>query len=211
MFPLRNLALMAIVAASTACSSSSFNSTWSNTQAKPVDLTGKKVLAVVQVREDGRRRASEDALARELTSRGAQGIPSYTMFPSNIGVDTAAARKIAESQQIAGIVIMRLTGKETEVSSSPTYSGGYYGSPYYGSAWGAWGSGWGTPYMTESVRTDTKVLVETRVYSLEQNLLLWAGTSETWNPSKSDDVIRELSEAVSKEMQRAHLIAPKAK
>src|SRR6187401_3396033 len=107
MFPLRNLALMAIVAASTACTSSSFKSTWSNTQAKPVDLTGKKVLAVVQVKEDGRRRASEDALARELTSRGAQGIPSYTLFPSSIGVDTAAARKIAQSQQVAGVVIMK--------------------------------------------------------------------------------------------------------
>ena len=208
---LRTLALMALVSATAACGSSSFNSTWANDRAKPVDMAGKKVLAVVQVREDGRRRASEDALARELTSRGAQGIPSYTLFPSNIGVDTAAARKIAESNQIAGIVMMRLTGKEQEVSSSPTYAGGYYGSPYYGSAWGAWGYGWGTPYMTESVRTDTKILVETKVYSLEQNLLVWAGTSETWNPTRSDDVIRELSAAVSKEMQRARLIVPKAK
>ena len=65
--------------------------------------------------------------------------------------------------------------------------------------------------MTESVRTDTKILVETKVYSLEQNLLVWAGTSETWNPTRSDDVIRELSQAVSKEMQRARLIAPKPK
>ena len=41
--------------------------------------------------------------------------------------------------------------------------------------------------------------------------MVWAGTSETWNPAKSDDIIRELSMAVSKEMQRARLIAPKAK
>lgn len=208
---LRNLALMALVAASTACGSSSFTSTWSNERARPVDMSGKKVLAVVQVREDRRRRSSEDALAREITTRGAQGIPSYTIFPSNIGVDTAAARKIALDNQIAGIVIMRLTGKELEVSSTPTYAGGYYGSPYYGSAWGAWGYGWGSPYMTETVRTDTKVLVETKVYSLEQNLLVWAGTSETWNPSHSDEVIGELSAAVSKEMQRAGLIKSRTK
>ena len=136
MFPLRRFALMALVSATAACSSSSFNSTWSNKQAKPVDMTGKKVLAVVQVREDGRRRASEDALAREITARGAQGIPSYTIFPSNIGVDTAAARRLAQQNQIAGIVMMRLTGKEQEVSSSPTYSGGYYGSPYYDDSYG---------------------------------------------------------------------------
>jgi hypothetical protein len=208
---LRHLTLLALVSAATACSSSSFTSTWVNTQAKPVDMTGKKVLAVVQVREDSRRRASEDALARELTSRGAQGIPSYTIFPSNIGVDTVAAKKIALDNQIAGVVIMRLVAKEQEVSSSPTYVGGYYGSPYYGSTWGAWGGGWGSPYVTETVRTDTKVLVETKVYSLEQNLLVWAGTSETWNPTRSDDVIRELSAAVSGEMQRARLIARTSK
>lgn len=204
--PLRTLALMALVSATAACGSSSFNSTWSNSQAKPVDMTGKKVLAVVAVREDGRRRASEDALARELTARGAQGIPSYTLFPANMGIDTAQARKIAESNQIAGIVMMRLTGKEQEVSST-NYGSAY---PYYGSPYGAWGYGWGGGGYSE-VRTDTKVLVETKVYSLEQNMLIWAGTSETWNPSKSDDVIRELSAAVSKEMQRAHLIAPKTK
>ena len=113
---------------------------------------------------------------------------------------------------------IRLIGSCVAIGGAALLSGcvavpgpGYYGSPYYGSAWGAWGAGWGSPYMTESVRTDTKVLVETRVYSLEQKLLVWAGTSETWNPSHSDDVIRELSEAVSKEMQRAHLIAPKSK
>jgi hypothetical protein len=209
MHALRNLALMALVTTTAACGSSSFNSTWANTQAKPVDFAGKKVLAVVQVREDGRRRASEDALARELTARGAQGVPSYTIFPQNIGVDTAQARRVAAENQIAGMVMMRLTGKEQEVSST-TYAGGYYGSPYYGSAWGAYGYGWGGGGYSE-VRTDTKVLVETRVYSLDQNLLVWAGTSETWNPSKSDDVIRELSSAVSKEMQRARLIVPPAK
>ena len=79
--PLRSLALMALVSATAACGSSSFNSTWANTRAQPVDMTGKKVVAVVRVAEDARRRASEDELARELTSRGAQGIPSYKVFP----------------------------------------------------------------------------------------------------------------------------------
>ena len=204
--PLRSISLLALACLSTACGSSSFNSTWANTRAQPVDMTGKKVVAVVRVSEDARRRASEDALARELTSRGAQGIPSYTLFPGS-SVDSVTARRVLSENQVAGLVIMTLTGVEKEVSSSPTYAGGYYGHPYYGSAYG----GWGGAYSTSSIQTDTKVNIETRVYSLEQNVMVWAGTSETWNPARSDDVIRELAAAISKEMQRAKLIAPKTK
>ena len=204
--PLRTLALMALVSATAACGSSSFNSTWANTRAQPVDMTGKKVVALVRVSEDARRRASEDALARELTSRGAQGIPSYTLFPGST-VDSVTARRVLSENQVAGLVIMSLTGVEKEVSSSPTYAGGYYGHPYYGSAYG----GWGGVYATSSIQTDTKVNIETRVYDLGQNVMVWAGTSETWNPARSDDVIRELASAISKEMQRAKLIAPKTK
>ena len=204
--PLRSVALLALACLSTACGSSSFNSTWANERAKPVDMTGKKVVAVVRVMEDARRRASEDALARELTSRGAQGIPSYTLFPGST-VDSVQARKVLSDNQVSGLVIMTLTGVSKEVSSTPTYSGGYYGHPYYGSAYG----GWGGAYATSSIQTDTKVMIETRIYSLEQNLMVWAGTSETWNPAKSDDVIKELAAAISKEMQRAKLIVPKTK
>jgi hypothetical protein len=79
--------------------------------------------------------------------------------------------------------------------------------PFYRRPWGAWRRGWGTVYESETVRTDTKVLVETRVYSITQDRLLWAGTSETLNPSKSDDVIRSLAEAVSSQLKKAGILS----
>jgi hypothetical protein len=210
MVKFRNLVLLALVSTGAACASSSFNSTWKNPEAQPAAFKGKKVLAVVQVKEEGLRRAAEDALAAEITKRGATGVASYTIFPSSAaGQDTAAARVKATQAGIAGLVLMSFTGKETSVTSTPTYSGmGYVGSPYYRNPYGAWGYGWSTAYVSQTVQTDTKVLVETRVYSLEQGRLLWAGSSETWNPSKSTDVVKDLSAAVARKLQEAELIKP---
>lgn len=56
-------------------------------------------------------------------------------------------------------------------------------------------------------RTDITVFVETRVYSLKQDKLLWAGTSETQNPSAANAVIAELATLVLKEMKKAGVLA----
>ena len=190
------------------CASSSFNSTWANPTAAPVDLTGKRVLAVVHVREDGRRRASEDLLAAEITKRGGVGVPSYTMFPSTAAEqDTAAAVARARQDGIDGVVLMRFTGTEQSVPVTKNAPPVWINDPYYRRPWGAWRRGWGTVYESETVRTDTKVLVETRVYSITQDRLLWAGTSETLNPSKSDDVVRSLAEAVSSQLKKAGILS----
>jgi len=208
----RNLALLALVSAATACASGpSFNSTWVNPEATPAAFAGKKVLAVIPLKEEGRRRAAEDVLAAEITKRGGVGVASYTLFPpTGAGVDTAAARATAQKAGIAGIVIMQFMGKEQSVSSTPNYtSASMMGYPYYRNPWGAYGYGMGSMYVSESVRTDTKVLVETKVYSIEQGRMLWAGSSETWNPSKSDDIVKGLASAVTTKMQDAKLFVRK--
>ncbi|MET0985540.1 MAG: hypothetical protein ABW034_09050, partial [Steroidobacteraceae bacterium] len=100
---------------------------------------GTKVAAVVMVADESMRRAGEDALARELSLRGAQGIPMYTLLPA-ADRDEAKARVAAENAGVVGVVVMRPVRVGKEVSSTPvTYSG-----PMYGGFWGGYfGHGWG--------------------------------------------------------------------
>ena len=44
--------------------------------------------------------------------------------------------------------------------------------------------------------------VETLVYSLEQNKLIWAGVSRTVDPTQIDSFIAELAKAVSDQMRK---------
>jgi hypothetical protein len=55
-------------------------------------------------------------------------------------------------------------------------------------------------------RTDTQVGVETRVYSLPQNKLVWAGESRTTNPENVNSLISEVASAVGRQLQREGLI-----
>jgi hypothetical protein len=56
------------------------------------------------------------------------------------------------------------------------------------------------------IRTDTIVQVETLVYSLRQNKLVWGGQSKLTNPSSIDKTIEKLATAAAKELQKQGLI-----
>ena len=77
--------------------------------------------------------------------------------------------------------------------ATPGPSGGF--GPY-------WGYGWGTAYSPGYLTTDTIVSVETLVYSLTDDKLLWASSSRTTNPGNLDQLIREVADATAKEMAK---------
>jgi hypothetical protein len=206
MFRAMTKALVATAAvAAAACASTSFNSSWRNPAAEPGNFRGKKVAALVVSKEEAVRYGAEDALARELTARGAVGIAAYSLIPKELIQDKDKAKEFLEKADVAGVVAMRVVGKDKEITSSP---GGYWGGPAYATFWGAgyYGYGWGGVYSPGYIQTDTIVIVETLVYSLPQNKLVWAGQSETTNPSKVGPFIQELVRKAAAEMEKQGLI-----
>jgi hypothetical protein len=197
--------VLAAAAAAGACATTSFHSTWKAPGAQPLAFKGKKVAALVVSKEEGVRYGAEDALARELTARGAVGIAAYSLIPKELVQDKEKAKAFLEKAQVAGVVAMRVVGKDKQVSGSP---GGYWGAPYYATFWGSgyYGWGWGGVYDPGYIRTDTIVIVETLVYSLEQDKLVWAGQSETTNPEKVGPFSRELVAKAAAEMKKQGLI-----
>lgn len=192
----------------TGCASSSaFHATWTNADAAPVSLSGKKVMAIVQIRNESRRREAEDALAAAITSRGGQGIASYTLFPSNAKQqDEAVAERKAKAAGFSGIVMMSVTARERRVARDRYGSAYWMNDPYYRYPWGAWGNGWNTMWEPNGFREEVRVMVDTRVYSIEQDKLLWTGSSETLNPESAGDVIRDLSAELTRELESAGVL-----
>jgi len=188
-----------------ACASTTYNSSWRAPDAQPVgSLTGQTVVAMVAAKNPSTRRAAEDELAAQISLNGAKGVPGYTLVDDSMVGNEAAARAAIEKSGAVGVVVMRPVGSDKEiVGTSTMYAGpmygGYWGG-YYGYGWGgAWGGG-------TNIQTNTIVTVETLVYSLKQNKLIWAGQSKTTNPSQVDNFVRELSKAAAKEMKKAGLL-----
>ena len=200
------LALLAVSAlAWLGCATTTFESSWRNPEAQPLRLGGRKVVAVFVSRDPLRRRLAEDALAREITARGAQGVAAYTFLSDREVRDRDLARAKAEELGFAGAVVMREVGSETHY----TYAGSsiIWADPAYRRLWGGyWRWGWGLATEPGYLVVDRIVKVETLVYSLEQDQLVWAGLSHTINPGETNELIAELAVAVSKQMRRDGLL-----
>src|SRR5215471_849543 len=132
MFSMRT---MFLAAALVLCGcTSAFTSTWKAPDAKPFELSGAKVAAVAMMNNEAGRRAAEDALAREITARGARGVPMYQIYPDARPGSEAEARKVLEKDGFAGVVVVRPVAVDKELVSTPTT----YAGPPYGAYWGGY-------------------------------------------------------------------------
>jgi hypothetical protein len=202
---LRAGGILALTLALGACATSPFVSSWSAPDATPLSLRGAKVAAVAMVESEPLRRDAEDAMVRELNARGAVGIPMYSLYPDARPDNEAEARAALEGKGIDGAYVVRAVRVENEVESDPIYM-----RPQFGTFWGGYyGHGWGTPWGASwgrEVRTNRVVTVETLVYSLRQNKLVWGGQTRVVNPKDVDKAVRNISKRVASELERQGLL-----
>ena len=198
------LCIASAVALAACATTTTFQSTWRSPDARPLRLTGRKVVAVFISNNAVFRRRAEDALAREISARGAQGVPAYTVVSDDEVKVQETARAKFEQLGFSGAVVMRIVGRETQYAYEP---GVVWARPHYHHFWGGyWGWGWGTVWEPSYLTVDRVVKVETLVYSLEQDQLVWAGVSRTVDPQQVESFIAELSAAVSDQMAKDGLL-----
>lgn len=181
------------------CATTQFKSTWRDPTARPFTLHGQKVAAFMITPNESVRRAGEDALARELSARGVQGIPGYQMTGGKSVLDSEVLRRKLEQAGVEGTVIMRVVDRRQEVNYVP-------GGPYYGTMYGYWDYGWGVVGSPGYLQTDTIVSVETLIYSVRQDKLIWGGVSETTDPRNLDTFIADIAKAAGEEIRKAGLV-----
>jgi hypothetical protein len=191
-------AVLAGAASLASCASTSFISTWQAPDAQSLKGEGNTVVAVVMTQNEANRRAAEDALAKEITAMGAKGIPAYSLIDEG-ATDEAKTQEAFEKAGVSVIVVMRPTAVSQELNATPSASASYWHGGYYG-------YGWGAAYPAMDIHTDTIVHIQTLVYSMKQNKLVWSGQSKTTNPSNVDSLVKEVAHAVAGEMKKGGLV-----
>lgn len=180
-----------------ACATTTFTSTWKAPDEQSINPAGRTIAAVFVSGDERNRHAAEDALAKDLTARGAHGVPGYTLLPNEISEDaedTFARLKEAGANEV---VVMRVVGLDRRPSFTQI---------------GVDAAGDEEPSNSTGVmkqrNPDTLLVsVETLVYSLNRDELLWSSTSRTINPRHIDDLVNEVAYATAKEMVKQGLLA----
>jgi hypothetical protein len=184
---------------------STFATTWKAPEAMPLGFRGQIVVAAVLLKDESKRRLAEDRLAQQIAVRGAQGRTLYSLVPGPAAGNEQQARAALEAAGVKGVIVMRPVSVNKEVRITEPYQ-----EPSYASFWGGYyGYGFALSYSSPretTVKEKIFVQVETLVYSLEQNKLVWGGVSKSTSPDTLAELIAELSVAATSELQNQGLI-----
>jgi hypothetical protein len=198
---LTRVALLAAALPVVLLADTKFTSTWAAPEARQMSFTGKKVATLVMSSDDSLRQSGEEGLVTELKARGIDAVAAYRLIPKEELTDPEKARGWFERTGVEGVIVMR----PVSMGRRTVYTPPVWTSTYYSSLWGYYGYGWGAMYDPGSIRQDMVVAIETLIYSVPKNALLWAGSSETTNPKDSRKLLADLVKEAAKEMKKEGL------
>jgi hypothetical protein len=197
---LRNHTAVAVALLSLACApNTEVVNSWKEPGIPPQRFT--KVLAVFITKDPGMRRAAEDQLAHKI----GHAVPAYSVVPDSLLRDGANAKAWIKQEGYDGLVIMRPVRVDQEQTFVPGTS--YVVPAGYGSYSRYWGTGWGYAYSPGYVQSDQVVLVETNVYSVKDDKLIWASRTKTYNPESVRNLVDEIVDQTAAAMNKEKVIA----
>jgi hypothetical protein len=194
---MKNLLFVFLLIGMTACSpSTEIVKSWRDPGSVVSESSSKKILVVGLVKDEGSRRIVEDNLVKKFNGKA---VASYTVLTEEMvkaNKEGVLEQKLSEGG-FTHILLVRLADIENETSYVPGTTTGYYGG--YGRYYGYGAGMYGTPgYYT----TDKNYYIETAVYSINPDKLLWTGTTKTVNPTKIEQTVNEIAQAVNDQMKK---------
>jgi len=185
--------LLGVATLAAGCASTQMTDTWTAPEAKGAELS--KVAVIAMAKDPGLRRMAETTAAQNLV--GAQAVPGYQVLGDTDLKDKDAVQEKLKSQGFQAVLLMRVAGvnERVDFAAAPYATfGGYYGMVAPGI------------YDPGFVQTDTIVHVISTLYSLEDQKLIWSGTSQSFDPASAQSFMNDVSKAVAKSLQKDRVI-----
>jgi hypothetical protein len=208
------LILLAAIILSGCGSNTSIVSSWRDPKITVAQEHFKKVLVVALVKDEASRRTAENRIAasNEIFKT------SYQYLNESTSQLTKEQKlKILQDENFDGVITMRLVSTEKETNYVPgTYTGMYYGgfdgmyTNVYGYGFGNW-YGMYSPsfYDPGYYQETTSYMVETNIFSLKENKLIWTGTTKSEYVTDLGQTVDAIMQAVVAEMKKDGSLPPK--
>ncbi|MGC2047867.1 MAG: hypothetical protein WA635_04570 [Gallionella sp.] len=181
----------------TACTTTQLTSVWKDPayQARPA-----KVMVIGLAKKADVRRLFEDEFVRQLKAHGTEAIASYTVIADNQQGDRAAIEAKVKELGTDSVLLTRLVKKETVKVYVPGTA--YSPPPYYGT----WPAYYGNAYSGGYVAEDEYAIIETNLYEVSNEKLVWTAASETLMGDSNLDLITTYIEVLVKAMSYNKLL-----
>ncbi len=184
------------------CTSTQITNSWREPDKQVMIGQLNKVLVVALFRTEAGRHKAEDEMIRKLKGKG---VVSYDYLSAGFDKkDEAALRDKIKSDGFDGAVTMRLVDVDKETvyrpggTTYPLYPGNF--SIYYYRNY--------SYYLTQGYYSSTTTYtVETNVYSIKEDKIIWSGLTKTTDPGGVEKMTREIVGVVYRKMIKEGFIS----
>ena len=186
------------------CAATKLTHVWTDEAYRGAPFSNVLVIGVSD--QERVRRSFEDKFVKQLKEIGIEAVASAAVIPSDKKLEKKAIASAVERSGVDAVLVTHLLGVDkkkiyhtpsTYYRPAPYYYGGYYG--YYGNVYNYVHS---PTYYTRHVM----VRLETNLYEVDTEKLIWSGKSETWDPKSKTDMLASVIKVVIKKLQKDKLL-----
>ncbi|HTT39356.1 MAG TPA: hypothetical protein VMH32_17000 [Burkholderiales bacterium] len=180
----------AAAALAAGCGSTRLINTWQDPTFSSAPV--RSVLVIGVTKQAGMRRTFEDEFVRQLRAKGVRAVPSYTLVPEDGEVPKARLAEAVMAADVQAVLITRLVKVQWQMQGYPAP---VYGPPYMG-WYGFYSSAWGAYYEAVPVYGYDIVTAETDLFAAATDVLIWAGTTESFPLSDVKKGTRDFAQVI---------------
>jgi hypothetical protein len=195
---------VAFVLALGACSSTRLTSVWKDAEYQGGTL--EEVLVVGIGKSDRDRRMFEETFTQVFAQNNVNAHASSVPLPSEKDLTKEAIKAEAEKLGVEAIFVTHFHGVKTKTVYNPPQYGAYGRPDYYGRFGSYYPMVHGYVHSPGYYTEHEIVELESNLYDLKTEKLIWSAASETVDPGKAQDVIDSLAGKVMDSLRKSKLL-----
>jgi hypothetical protein len=186
-----------------ACATTEIKTVWIDGSYKGGPLL--KILVMGLAKDQTIKRLYEDEFVNQLKAHGVQAVPSYSVIPQEKMGDENYISEKGKELGIDAALVTRLVDRKTIQTYYPPETF-YTPAPYYRGWHGYYRSSYDYMVSPGYIATDEAVVLETNIYSMQTNQLIWSALSETFLEGSSKKLIQSLVQKLISDMAAKDLL-----
>ena len=155
-----------------------------------------KIMIVGKPRIDANRIQYENYITKAFEKRKIDTIPSYIVIPEMKDLNRENIKQAAKVAGVKTVLVSKVVGIDEEnviFQQTPSY---HYTTTPRGTYMSAY------TFSGPRVEKFTKVRLETGLFEVESEKLIWGATSAIMNPDSADEAIKDFSKAIIQQLMK---------
>ena len=170
-----------------------------------VGQPGQKMMVIALAKSERNQMVWESAFSQALTKEKVTPLVGSKFLPPNNAADEATLKQVVKESgaNLAAVTRLIAVDKETSYVPGSTY---YTPAPAYYGMYGYYNSAYAMVHDPGYYQENTIVKLETNVYDVASEKLVWSGVTETLNPETAQDVANSVAYKVTEDMVKSKVI-----